>query len=91
MKKLLLVVLSILSLNAVAEVIAELPNRAGGKIVLLDRPCASSPNTFVAFSYLNDNRSIIGCWTAAGDRVFVDWSGDVRSYAISDFSFPKKR
>ena len=91
MKKLLLVALSILSLNAVAEVIAEMPNRAGGEVVLLDRPCATAPNTFVAFSYMQDNRSIIGCWTAAGDRVFVDWSGDVRSYPIVDFNFPKKR
>ena len=91
MKKLLLVVLSILSLNAVAGVVAEMPNQGGGKIVLLDRPCATNPNTFVAFSYLNDNRSIIGCWTAAESRVFVDWSGDIRSYPINSFSFPNKR
>jgi hypothetical protein len=91
MKKLLLVVLSILSLNAVAEIIGELPNKAGGKIVLLDRQCTTVQNTFVAFSYLPDNRSLIGCWTAAGDRVFIDWNGDIRSYSINDFNFPKKR
>lgn len=88
-------VLSILSLNASAEILAEMPNEGGGKIVLLDKDCTTK-NTWVAYSYLASGHSIIGCWAAAGDRIFIDWGkNDIRSYSAAGFTLsnpaPKKK
>ena len=89
MKKWLLVVLSILSLNANAGVIAETINKGGGSIVLTDMKCTTIKDTYVAYSYLADGRSILGCWSGDGSRVFVKWSdGDLTSYPIGIFSQP---
>lgn len=77
-------VLLALSLNASAEVIAEMVNQGGGKIVLTSVKCSNS-NLFIAYSYVDTGHTIMGCWTTSGDRVMVDWSGDIRSYPARGF------
>jgi hypothetical protein len=84
MKKLLMAALLVLSLNANAEVIASMNNQGGGKIVLTSTTCPSS-NLYVAYSYTQSGHTIMGCWTTSGDRVMVDWSGDIRSYPANAF------
>ena len=83
----------ILSLNVHANgVIAEAPNKGGGGIALLDMECKAKNGTFVAYSYLQDGRSMMGCWTTDNtSRVFIEWSdGDIRSYSIDSFNMKKK-
>jgi len=86
MKKLLLAVLSILSLNASAAVVAEMINQGGGTIALTDAKCTKIQNTFVAYSYIASGQSLLGCWTFEGDRVFILWNdNDLRSYPLDMF------
>ena len=89
MKKLLMAALLVLSLNANAEVIAEMNNQGGGKIVLTSTTCPSS-NLYIAYSYTQTGHTIMGCWTTSGDRVMVDWSGDIRSYPANAFNVKRK-
>jgi hypothetical protein len=85
------VALSILSLNVSAGILAEMPNNGGGKIVLLDTPC-NIKDTWTAYSYLSNGQSFLGCWTAAGDRVFIDWGkNEIRSYPANAFSTGNSR
>lgn len=89
MKKLVLAALLILSLNASAGVIAEVINRGGGSIVLTDMKCTTIKDTFVAYSYLSNGKSLLGCWSGDGNRVFIKWSdGDLTSYPVDVFSQP---
>ncbi len=78
-----------LSLNVNAEVIAEMNNQGGGKIVLTSVTCPNS-NLFVAYSYVDNGKTIMGCWTTSGERVMVDWSGDIRSYPANGFNVKRK-
>jgi hypothetical protein len=88
-----MVALLLLSLNvSAAGVIAEAQNQGGGAIALLDMECKTKNGTFIAYSYLSNGKSIMGCWTTDNtDRVFIEWSdGDIRSYPISMFTMKKK-
>lgn len=84
--------LLLLSLNAnAAGVIAEAINKGGGSLALTDIKCTTMKDMYIAYSYLDDGRSILGCWAADDSRVFVRWSdGDIRSYDINMFFIPKK-
>lgn len=82
-------VLLALSLNASAEVVASMNNQGGGKIVLTSALCDRS-NLYVAYSYVDNGKTIMGCWTTSGDRVLVDWSGDIRAYPASAFVLAPK-
>ena len=89
----LTMVLLLLSLSAHASgVIAEVFNQGGGSIALTDIKCTTRVGTFVAYSYLENGRSILGCWASDDSRVFVFWSdGDTRSYPLDIFNLPKKK
>lgn len=89
MKKLLMAALLALSLNVNAEVIAEMPNKGGGKIVLTDTTCPNS-NLWISYSYTQSGHTFMGCWTTSGDRVMIDWSGDIRSYPADAFTVKRK-
>jgi len=84
MKKLLMAVLLALSLNASAEVVASMNNQGGGKIVLTAAKCDRS-NLYVAYTYVDSGHTLMGCWTTSGDRVLIDWNGDIRTYPASSF------
>lgn len=90
MKKLLLAALLTLSLSANAGLVAETVNQGGGSIVLTDTKCTTIKDTFVAYSYLSNGKSLLGCWSTDGaSRVFIKWSdGDLTSYPISIFGEP---
>jgi hypothetical protein len=68
-----------------------MPNEGGGNIVLLDTPCKIK-DTWTAYSYLPSGHSFLGCWTAGGDRVFIDWGKEgIRSYPASGFKAAKSK
>ena len=77
MKKL---TMSIILMGAVAtasaqNVLGTIKNQAGGKIVLLDEPCAKADNKGQrrAFLWTSDNLSDDGCWKLDNGTVVVDW------------------
>lgn len=68
-----------------------MPNDGGGKIVLLDTPC-NIKDTWTAYTYLPSGHSLVGCWTAGGDRIFIDWGkNDIRSYPANNFTLTKSK
>ena len=78
-----------LSLNASAAVVAETNNDGGGRIALTDLKCTRIQNTFIAYTYISNGKSLMGCWTSESDRVFIQWNdGDLRSYPIDTFRQP---
>ena len=86
-------VLLLLSLNAHARgVIAEVNNEGGGSIAITDMKCTTVPNTFIAYAYAENGRSMLGCWSSDDSRVFIRWSdGDLRSYPLDIFNLPQKK
>jgi hypothetical protein len=79
-----------LSLNASAEVVASMNNQGGGKIVLTASQCPNYPNLYVAYSYVDNGKTIMGCWTTSDSLVMIDWSGDIRSYPANAFTIKPK-
>ena len=78
-----------MSLNASAAVVAEAGNDGGGRIALTDVKCTSIQNTLIAYSYISNGKSLMGCWTSESDRIFIQWNdGDLRSYPMSIFRQP---
>ena len=92
MKRLLIVALLLLSLNAsAAGIIAETTNNGGGHISLTDIKCTTIKDTFIAYSNLANGQTLLGCWASDEDKVFVRWSdGDIRSYPIEVFTMKKR-
>lgn len=63
-----------------------MPNQGGGNISLTDIKCTTVKDTYIAYSNLANGKSILGCWAADDDNVFVKWSdGDLRQYPIGNF------
>ena len=92
MKK-ILVLLALLSAVTVvkAETIATLNNKAGGKIVLTDRPCIHKGVTHdklnFVYNYGTSGASSEGCWGIEGDVVSVVWfdSEGTMRYPLTNF------
>ena len=78
-----------LSLSVNATVVAEAVNQGGGSIALTDLKCTTIQNTFIAYTYISNGKSLMGCWTSESNRVFIQWNdGDLRSYPIDMFRQP---
>jgi hypothetical protein len=90
MKKLLLGLLLCAGV-AHAETIATLDNKAGGKIVLTDRPCVHRGVTHdklnFVYNYGSSGYSSEGCWGIEGEVVSVVWfdSQGTMRYPIANF------
>jgi hypothetical protein len=67
-----------------------MPNQGGGQIVLTSGICPNYANLFVAYTYVDDGRTIMGCWTTSDGRVMIDWGGDIRSYPATAFTIKPK-
>jgi hypothetical protein len=79
---------------AQAEEWMEMPNQAGGKILLLSGKCSSKSN--------NDGRMVIattpaganvnGCWYFFAEMVHIVWEGgSTSSFPLNDFSYRKSK
>ena len=91
--KRMLVLLALLSAVTVvkAETIATLNNKAGGKIVLTDRPCVYKGTTHdklnFVYNYGSSGQSSEGCWGIEGEVVAVIWfdSEGTMRYPLTNF------
>jgi len=99
MKK-ILVLLALLSAVTVvkAETLATLTNKAGGKIVLTNRPCIYKGTTHdklnFVYNYGTTGASSEGCWGVEGEVVVVVWfdSEGTMRYPITNFTLaPQKK
>jgi len=43
-------------------------------IALTDDPCGTMPYTKVAYQYINNGKTILGCWASDQSRVFIAWN-----------------
>ena len=95
MKK-LLIALAILPTLAFAEVIATMPNQAGGKIVLTDEECKhagkSYPTLRKSYFYTPEGTTGDGCWRLDDETVIVVWidSNTTRRYPVESFDIRKR-
>jgi hypothetical protein len=92
MKKTLALLLLCLSVHVSAETIATLNNKAGGKIVLTDRPCVHKGVTHdklnFVYNYDTSGYSSEGCWGIEGEVVAVVWfdSQGTMRYPLVNFT-----
>lgn len=68
-------------------------NQGGGEIVITDRDCKLNGKSYAplkeAYAYLNDGKTIQGCWLVKDGMVEVIWSfsgsAETRLYQVTDF------
>lgn len=91
MKKLLLTLLLAAGM-AHAEVIAKMPNKAGGFLYLTDvstKGC--SANSKAMFANSSDGKSIWGCWFLDDVVIHVRWDdGGTSAFPVEAFTMVKK-
>lgn len=86
MKKVALMVALAISVNAQAAT-CEMPNNAGGVIVLTERRNAQcDKNQFrVAYGTHRNGNVLFGCWTMIDDRIWVDLADQVSVFDPTEF------
>lgn len=95
MKK-LLIALALLPTLAFAEVIASMPNQAGGKIVLTDEQCKHKNKVYESLrkSYFYTPEGITGdgCWYLDDETVVVIWvdTNTTRRYPVENFDIRRR-
>ncbi len=98
MKK-LLIALALLPAVALADVIASMPNQAGGKIVLTDEQCKLNGKTYDplkrSYFYTTEGITGDGCWYLDDETVVVVWkerggSSTTRRYPVENFDIRKR-
>lgn len=95
MKK-LLVILALLPTLAFAEVIASMPNQAGGKIVLTNEECRNKGKVYESLrkSYFYTPEGITGdgCWYLDDETIVVVWADTktIRRYPVENFDIRKR-
>lgn len=92
MKKIIILFSLFTSLaHAGPNAIAEMPNKAGGKIILTESLCPNKTSR-IAYSTKPDFPTMTGCWS--WDELFIhirwDIDGNISSFPIED-SFTKVR
>lgn len=88
MKKLLAITLMIPML-AHAERWLEMPNNAGGKIILTEYKCPDNDKGRLAIATKKDGKTAEGCWFYFTEMVHVVWNDGLR-YTYDPNSFVAK-
>jgi hypothetical protein len=71
-----------------AETWFEMPNRAGGKIVLFLTECKDKKEGRIVVATAPDGTNSTGCWTYYADLVIVIWDrGDIRTSTFNPEDF----
>lgn len=90
MKKLLALLLLVCS-TAYADKWLEMPNEAGGKILLLSGECRSGKGHMVIATTPSGN-NINGCWYFFADMIHVAWdNGRTSSFNPNDFTYKESK
>ena len=87
MKKLFLILALCTSL-AHAETWFEMPNKGGGKIVLLMDKCGNTSDGRLVIAHIPDGSTSTGCWTYIAEMVIVVWdNGSIRTSTFDAKNF----
>lgn len=90
MKKLLLCLL-LMTGCAHAEQWFEMPNNAGGKIMLLESSCGKTENGKLVIATTPAGDNVMGCWYYFAEMVHIAWdNGKSSSFKPTDFTARKK-
>ena len=84
--------------KCMAETIASMPNKGGGKIVLTNEVCVSDGKTYKnlnrAYNYTSEGYGSEGCFTVEDETVVVIWnvqgSPQKMRYSAENFTIIKK-
>lgn len=91
MKKLLLLLFFYSAFSYAADKWLEMPNNAGGKILLMMSPCDGSSNGKLVIATTPQGKNVMGCWYYFADMIHVAWkSGDTSSFNPNDFTLREK-
>ena len=77
-----------------AEEWMEMPNQAGGKILLLNGKCSSKSGNEgrVVIATTPAGSNVNGCWYFFAEMIHIVWdSGSTSSFALNDFSYRKSK
>lgn len=77
------------STYAASAAVAEMPNQAGGKIVLTTRKANTcEPTELEMYSTSPQSNPVFGCWSYLDDRIWVRFAngGGVRVFEPEDFT-----
>jgi hypothetical protein len=80
--------------SAQAEEWMEMPNQAGGKILLLNGKCSSKSGNEgrVVIATTPAGANVNGCWYFFAEMIHIVWdSGSTSSFALNDFSYRKSK
>ena len=98
MKQLLSCIFLFVPITVYADAIAEMPNKAGGKIVLTDEVCRHEGKSYDslnrAYNYSQEGYTSEGCFKVEDSTVVVVWkTGDGRTmrYPIASFTLVKQK
>lgn len=98
MKK-LLIALALLPTLAFADVVATMPNQAGGKIVLTDEQCKYAGKTYDplkrSYFYTPEGLNGDGCWYLEDETIVVVWkerngASTTRRYPVENFDIRRR-
>lgn len=89
-----ILLLALLCGSAHADEWLEMPNQAGGKILLLSGRCqrSGSENGRIVISTTPTGPNINGCWYNFADMIHIVWdSGRTSSFDPNDFTYRKSK
>lgn len=85
----LLLALALVTSTAGAGTVAMMKNSAGGVIVLTDVKC--DKKSLVAYANANTGKTMMGCWFADDNFVFIRWNdGEISTYPFTEWSYKQK-
>ncbi len=91
MKKILILLMLACS-TANAETWLEMPNQAGGKVILLPQKCNTTNEGRIVIATSDEGPSLNGCWWYFADMIHIVWDGGkTSSFNPSSFKAREKK
>lgn len=92
MKKLALLAFFYCAFSYAADRWLEMPNNAGGKIMLLNTKCSGTDEGKLVIATTPSGANVHGCWWYFAEMVHVVWkSGDTSSFDVNAFKVRESR
>lgn len=93
-----LVIALLLPTLVIGEVIATMPNKAGGKLVLTNEICKHKETVYeelsLIYGYTKEGYVIEGCYTIEDKMILVVWKiadTKIMKYPLNEFTFIKQK